>query len=54
MCMSQIGLLLENGCGAKLVAILNLIVVEHMWGTFHLVVFKVIWGHSMHLSQNDL
>ncbi len=28
--------------------------VAHMWGTFDLVGFKVIWGHMVHLSQNGL
>ncbi len=26
----------------------------HVWGVFDLLVFKVIWGNSVHLSQNAL
>ena len=25
------------------------ILVEHLWSTFDLAVFKIIWGHSVHL-----
>ncbi len=30
------------------------VLVQHIGGTFDLFVFKVIWGHSVHVSQNDL
>ena len=26
------------------------VIVEHIWGTFDLISFKVIWGHSGHLQ----
>ena len=29
------------------------VLVEHVWGTLDLVVFKVILGHSMHLTCNS-
>ena len=28
------------------------VLLKHIWGTFDVLAFKVIWGHSVHLSQN--
>ncbi len=30
------------------------VVVTYIWDTFDFLVFKIIWGHSMHLAQNGL